>query len=401
MKRWILVTMLLSWLLLATYAVTAQSSAVPLGSSLDANLLTYQPVPVQPGDLVTVWIQVVNNGGSESKGGTVTIIDSPPFSVEAADQVNNFSTIPPQSSFLIQAQIRVDKNANEGTNTLKVRVQETGNGNYIERDLPLTVQERSGIISVVNATTTPEPIVPGGTGTVTLQLQNIGSTQLRNVAVALNLAGLSIAPTSGSTSETIDVLPGGAEANFAFDIITFPNAALQAYQVPVTISYQDEQGITQTQNETIGIVIGAAPELLVYFEQVNIPQATKEGPVTIEFANKGLSQIKFLQMTVIQNDDVKVTSESPTLYVGNIDPDDYQSGQVTLKLSKQSVEVPINVSYRDALNQPYTETVMLNLTASDGSSSSGSTWWIIIIVLLIIGGAAWFIMSKRRHHKAK
>jgi hypothetical protein len=372
------------------------------GSSLDASLLSYQPVPAQPGDLLDVWIQVVNNGGSPSKGGTVTIFPSLPFTIEGAgNDVKAFPTIPPQSSFLIKTTVRVDKSANEGENHLKARVQEEGSANWVDRDLVITVKGRSSALSIVSATTSPEPIPPGSPATLTLIVRNIGDTRLRNVDVSLDLRGLSLAPTTSSNSKTIDMLAGGQEATFTFDVITYPDATPKASQLPLTITYQDEQGNTKNQSETIGIVIGAKPELLVYFEKVDVRVKTLEGPVIIKFVNKGLSQIKLLQMTVLQNNDVKVTSESPTLYVGNIDPDDYQSSQVTLKLSKESVKVPISVSYRDALNQEYQETITLDLAAHNGTSSGGLGWWTVIIVLLVVGGSVWLFVRRRRRHKAK
>ena len=380
----------------------ASAQLVTLGSSLDATLLNYQPVPAQPGDLLDVWIQVTNNGGSASEAGTVTFLPSYPFTVETvSDATKSFPPIPGQSSFLVKTQVRVDKNANEGENHLKVRVQEEGSTTYIDRDINITIQSRNSAITIVSATTTPARIAPGGTGTITLTVKNIGTARLRNVDVALGFAGLSLAPTTSSGSKSIDMLDGGEQATFAFDVITYPGATPQASQVPVNISYQDEQGNIQSQNEIIGVVIGASPELLVYFEKIDVPLNTMEGPVIIKFVNKGLSQIKLLQMTILQNDDVKVTSESPTLYVGNIDPDDYQSAQVTLKLSKTQVQVPVMVTYRDALNQEYNQTIMLDLAANNATSSSGSTWWIIIIVLVVIGGGAWFLFRRRRHQKAK
>lgn len=396
-------SVLLMMLLLLTTGVSAGTNSilVTTSSSLSIELLNYQPVPAQPGDVVEVWIQVSNDGGEATKTGTLTVLDSHPFIVKTqSERVKEFNTIPAQESFLVKTRVAVDKNANEGTAYLTVQVQERGSDLLIEEDLPITIQGRSGALSITKTESTPAQLAPGEEGSLALTVRNIGETKLRNVQVSLDLDELSLAPTSSSNAKTISSLAGGQTATFTFDLVAFPGAEANAYQVPVTLAYEDEQGNSESQEETIGLVIGSPPELLVYLERNDLTRETMKGDIVVKFVNKGLSEIKLLEMEVLENDEVEVNSESPILYVGNIDEDDYESADVTLTLFQESVDVPIKVSYRDVLNRQYEETYTIHVDAKKGSGKNASNAWLwIILVIVLLAAFFWWRRSKKKKQR--
>lgn len=386
-----------------TLAISAQPSEATLissASSLTPSLLYYEPVPAQPGDLITVWINIENIGGDYSKAGTLTVLESGPFTVDGdSERVKKFSRIPSQNSFLVNTRVRIDKDAHEGTNYLTVRVSEGDSDNYIEKDLPITIQGKSSTLSIIDVKTVPSSFSPGKKGEISLLVKNVGETTLRNVNVELNLKGLSVAPTGTSSSKTISMLKGNEVKEFNFSLTPYPNADAQVVSIPVTLSYEDEQDNSKNQSEEVGLAIGSTPELLVYFEKTAINPKTLEGSVVVKFVNKGLNKIKLLQMTVPKNDNADVISDSSTIYVGDIDIDDYESADLTLKIAKSEVTVPIKVQYRDALNNQYTGEYDLQLRAkSTNRTSTSRTWWIVLIVV-VIGIIIWFFRRKRRIKK--
>ncbi|MDD9952738.1 MAG: hypothetical protein OXR66_00205 [Candidatus Woesearchaeota archaeon] len=384
-------------LILAVIALQLATAApVSDESALDASLLYYQPVPAQPGDQLDLWIQVDNNGGKASGAGTLTIVESGIFQLESeSDRVSRFLTIPAQESFLVQTKVRVSKSANEGTNYLTVRVQEDNENSYVERRLSIPVKGTTSTLSITRAETDPPEILPGQDATLLVHVQNIGQTKVRNLDITLDFAGLSFAPVSSSNSKTIASLRGGESEIFTFDIVSYPDAMPQAYQLPVTLDYDDEEGNAKEQNETIGVVVGATPELLVYFESIELTGDEKEGIVILKFVNKGLAEIKLLEMEVLQNDDVKVTSESPVIYVGNIDEDDYESAELKLLVSGDTT-VPLRVAYKDALNRAYEERVELPLTLQSENGRSNGSALKYVVILLVLGGLGYWFWKRKK-----
>lgn len=373
-----------------------QATLVGSGSSLDASLLYYEPVPAQPGDLLDVRVLITNSGGSTSKGGTIRFVNSYPFSIEnGQEKIQEFPPIPAQENFLVRTRVRVDKAATEGNNILTAIIAETNQAG-LEKDFEVALQGRTGALTITDAHTKPEMIAPGSTAKLTLTVQNIGGTRLRNLNVNLDLSSLNVAPSGGSASQTIDNLEGGAIHTFMFGLTAFPSAESNAYKLPVEITYDDEQGNDVSQNKTVGLMIGAQPELLVYFDQVNVDEESNQGSVIIRFVNKGLSEVKLLEAEIMESDDIEVLSESTISYVGNIDEDDYETTDVMLKVSGET-HVPITIRYRDALNNPYEEQIVLPLKPKPSENGGGFGFSTILIVLLIAALVfVWWRGRKRR-----
>lgn len=374
---------------------------IPGGSAIDASLLNYQPAPAQPGDLIDVWVQIHNNGGTTSRAGTISFLDSENFRAEtSADRVKEYRTIPAGNSFLVRTQIRVSKDANEGEAFLRVRIQEQGSESHIDRQLPITITGKRGAISIVSATTEPQEILPGQQGTLHLRVENVGDSEVRNLAANLDFSNLYLAPVGSSNSRVVRSVSPGAQSTFEFPITAMPSAAADVYQLPIRMSFDDEQGNERVQEEMIGIIVGAEPQLLVYFDRVDITEQRKEGQAVLRFVNHGLSEIKLLQFEVLESDNIQVTSESATLYVGNIRADDFRSANLRLRVSEQEQLIPIQVSFKDSLNREYTETfeVALNLREGDnGGFGLGS----ILVLLIIVGGAFWFYKRRQKKNKRK
>lgn len=391
--------MMIMLLLLVTPFASAE--LITYGSGLEATLLYYVPVPAQPGDTVEVFIQIENNGGTPSKSGELTILEGGPFSIESsADKVKKLPSIPGRETFLSKANVRISKDANEGDNILKVRIREDGQTNYQEFDLVLNVRGTTSALSIIDTLLEPDEVLPGESAILTIELKNVGDTKVRNVDVALDIEGISLAPKSGSDSKTIGMLMGGQTTKFTFELVAFPDATPRAYQIPITLSYDDERGNSKSQEETVGLVVGTIPELSVYFESVSMSPESKSGKVVIQIVNKGLAEIKLLEMEILENENVQVTTESHVIYVGNIDEDDYESAEVGLHIANDETVVPIKISYRDALNRQYEEQYDLEIripsTNSDTGGTSVLTW---VVVLVLLGAGIWYWRrrkSKRR-----
>ncbi|MBR9692946.1 hypothetical protein GOV07_03390 [Candidatus Woesearchaeota archaeon] len=385
-----------------TLMQAASAALVTSGPSLEANLLYYQPIPAQPGDTIDVWIQVENVGGSQSRPGSVKMLDSYPFSLEnEEDREKVFTAIPAQENFLMKTRVRIDKNANEGTNYLSIRIIERDTTNVLERELPITIQGKGSALSIVSVETVPKVITPGSEAIINIELENVGTTLLRNLEVKLDLSAVSLAPSGGSDSITIATRSGNKKGVVPFGVVAYPDAESGTYRIPITLTYEDEQGNEKVQEETIGIQIGSEPELLVYIEQNGLSKDTMSGTVVVKFVNKGLSEIKLLEMEVIENDDVEVLSESSLIYVGNIDEDDYESADIALKISKSPTTLPIRIAYRDALNTPYEEVIELELDATNGNGKHGSSTWMWIVIVVVIGGAFWWWRKRKNAKKSR
>lgn len=367
------------------------------GSSFEASLLYYQPVPAQAGDVLDVYITVENDGSAAARNVRLEVIESYPFSTDSqSERVKFAGTIPAQESFLFKTKVRVDKDANAGTNYLPIRVGEEGKAMQ-ETDLAIDIIGQKSALTISDANVVPERLTPGARGEIALEITNIGNTIVRNIDVSLDLSDVSLIPYSDSSSEAIAELSGGQSHTFRFDVLAAPEATPGAYRVPLSIDYLDEEGDELEQAKSIGVVVGSEPELLVYFDTVDLTYEMLSGEVVMRIVNKGLDEVKLVQLQVNEEQGVEVTSESATIYVGNIDEDDYETATLNIKVANGTEYVPITLTYKDSLNQPYTQAFQLPLRLHHRQNGGGMNWPIIILVILVIGGAAiWYLRRKRK-----
>jgi len=386
--------------------LSGSAMASTRGSDIDVVLLNYEPVPARPGNTIDAWFQVENTGNEASLPATLTFMDSYPFSVSlASDKEKMIPSIPARESFLVRTKIRIDKDAHEGENLLQINILEQGDEAGIDFEVPISIRGRTSALSVMSAHTTPSIIPPGSEGTVSITIENVGETQVSNLDVTLDLNLIPATPTSGSNSKTLGSLKSGDKHSFVFTLQASPDAPVQTYQLPVDLTYESEQGTEKSQEEVVGFVVGSEPELLVYLERCGLSKTQTQGDVIIKFVNRGLSEIKLLQMEVVESDNLKVASDSAVIYVGNIDEDDYESADITLKVDASTTELPIKLVYKDAFNQPYEETITLKLdldAKSENGEKGGSSWVVWLIVIVVIVGGIWmWRRSKNKNKKRK
>lgn len=387
---------LLLMLVLAMIPSMHAQSDIP---DLNATLLYYEPVPATPGSVINVYIQIENKG-TTAHNVNVEFVDNGPFALDSAsDRIRSTGSIPSQKSFLLNYKVQVSKDALPGTSTLKIQYSIEGGTNTQTMLLPIDIQGSTASLEVQSVVLEPKTFSPGAAGKLTLTLKNLANIKIASGNVKLDLTSVDMAPIGGTNQQRFVDLQANDQKEFTFELAPSPNVAAGVYKVPVIITFKDQKGTQYDMTEFIGIPVGVEPELLVYFDKTTVASNTKTGIVTVKFVNKGLSQIKFLDMQVLQNDDVKVTSETDRIYVGNINEDDYQTADISLKITKDAVNVPVRVTYRDALNREYEKTINLPLKTVNQASTKSTNWSTIILVAVIVGVLGYFAYKRFRKPK--
>lgn len=386
-------------LLMFVLAIVPSTFAQVQTPDLTATLLYYEPVPATPGSIINVYVQIDNKGTTASNV-NVEFVDNGPFSLDSAsDRIRNTGSIPSQKSFLLNYKVQVSKDALPGTNELKIQYSLQGGSNTQTMLLPIDIQGSTASVEVQSVQLEPKTFSPGAVGKLTLTLKNLANIKIASGNVRLDLTLVDMAPIGGTNQEQFVGLQPNEERDFTFELAPSPSIAPGVYKVPLIISFKDQKGTQYNMTEFIGIPVGVEPELLVYFDKTTVASNTKTGSVTVKFVNKGLSQIKFLDMQVLQNDDVKVTSETDRIYVGNINEDDYQTADISLKITKDAVTVPVRVTYRDALNREYEKTINLPLKTINQQSNTNTNWSTIFLVIIIVGIIGYFVYKRFKKPK--
>jgi hypothetical protein len=229
---------------------------------------------------------------------------------------------------------------------------------------------------------------------------------------ALLYEALPFAPTTSSNEKRVVALKPGQSVDVTYDLTVYPDATSRVYKLPVMVTYKDELDNEYSKEEIIGIVVGAEPDIYVVIDSTDLIAGKKTGTVSFKFVNKGVTDIKFLDVLLDETEQYQIVSADEE-YIGNIDSDDYDSVDFDLYLmnnvdakSNGVLDFPLHIEFKDANNIDYKKDVTLQyrINTAEQKGQSQSRSGIIIVVVIIVMLVAWFVYrrwDKRRKARMK
>ena len=404
---------LVSLVLFIAAAAIMQAKIIPDGARLDVTLISQEPDPAEPGEIMDLRFKVENIGGAAAEDIVFEFIEEYPFSVYASDTQKEIGSLQgrqkAEEGIIVLYKIKVDENAVERTYYIDVRYKYGRYGEWmIVRDFPIRVRTRDLVLSVESIKSTPALISPGDDFELSLTLRNNADSLIRDVRVKLDLSedDTPFAPSNSIAEKQIYQINSKTGKIMTFDLVALPDAEGGIYKIPITISYADETGQSYSKEDMISLKVSATSDLLVTIDSSEIKEKIKSGEVVIKIVNRGLTNIKLLSAKLLESKSIEILSE-PEVYVGNIDSDDYETVEfkITAKSYEKSIELPLELNYKDSTNKQLKQKITLNLkTYSQGIVSSIISRIIngIIIIAVIVGvglGIRWLYLRRKRKRK--
>jgi len=403
-------------------------AAVSSSADIDVSLINQNPDPAEPGKYVEVKWKVENMGSSNAENVIFEVLPKFPLSLDPGEsatqkigsiwgrQIGDYGV-------MVTYRLKVDENAVEGQNEIEVRYS-IDNGVSWQKPgkFYINIRTHDAILNIKKISYSPDPMPPGKKTVLSIDLENMADSLLKDIKIKLNLITLLQTATSVSYSElpfssfgttnqqVIKSIGAGKTKTVEFTLIPDPDADADVYKIPVTIEYSDELGTNYSKSEVIGVIVGDEPVLEPVIDSTNIYTKGQVGEVDISFVNKGTTDVKLLDVELKESDYVKVISAQKA-YLGNIDSDDYEVAEFKIyvnDLDDSRVPLIINYNYLDPNNNKYDEqkTLYIDIYSNkeakkyglDGSNNSmGGIFAIIIIVVIGYFGYKWW--KKRKKHQ--
>ncbi|MFB6291807.1 MAG: COG1361 S-layer family protein [Candidatus Nanohaloarchaea archaeon] len=391
-------TMLVALLLLLPAFAAAQPT-----TQVKADLVKTEPVPLKTSEYADVWVKFRNTGDTEMQNARIEYVPSFPFSVDPDEQTSwELGTMTPGEEYYVHLQVKVDENAVSGNNTLKFRTSSSSSDVSVTHKVPVEVRSDNNILSIENVGF-PEKIGPGETHEMTLTLENMADTHLKNVEVELDLSGKPLA-TQDTTSKVVTDIPPGERRNLTFDLSADEDAENGAYRVPVTLTYEDESGTSFTRETQTGVIVGGAPELEVGVNQMNLLTPGTRTTLTLRIVNRGVGTARFAELSVNETGSFEILS-TDNVYLGNMDSDDYQTAEYELyvKPGADRLQMPVKVSYTtpDGVEADVSQTLELEVYSAAeaqkfGKSGGPGLAAVAVIVLVLAAGGYYYWRRRKR-----
>lgn len=376
-------------------------------------LISQEPDPVEPGDVVNLRFKIDNRGGVDGTNFQIQLIKDYPFSMYSGNALRNLGTLygrqKGNKGIIEFFKVRVDENAEEGDNDIYLQYKHDDSEWTKLNIFKIRVRASSAVLTVTEVKSIPKSIPPGKEAEVNIKIKNLAGVVLKDVRLELGLDDVPLAPLGSTNEKIIEKINPKKTEIVVFKLISLPRAESNIYKIPLRIRYIDDSGKNYSKTNIISLIIGDIPDVYAIIDSATLFKPNTKIDVSIKFTNKGNSEIKFLDAKLAKSPDYDIISADQS-YVGNIDSDDYESADFTLFIKSDKKEIPLllTMQYQDSNNKNHIEKLDLKLkvySASEikklGAQESNNKVGIIIVVIIVVAGIFIYRWKKKKKRDKK
>ena len=259
-------------------------------------------------------------------------------------------------------------------------------------------------ITIASVTSSPSEIKPGERININVLLENHGDSDIKDVSVGLDLTSgnLPFIPVGSAAQKVIDKIKDDDSEYIEFTLMSSPDTKPDTYKIPIVVGYKTNADGIVEKKSVIGLVVKATPILEVAIEESNVFKVGQAGEITVRFVNRGLGDVKFLSAKIGKSTNYDIISAN-TVYIGNVEPDDFETATFNMRFNQRFASIPLEVDYRDNNNKEYQQTFNLELplyTSEEavalGLENGSNTFAYLGVILIIV---LFFLIRRYRKRK--
>lgn len=273
----------------------------------------------------------------------------------------------------------------------------------------LIITPLTSALSITSVDTIPNQIAPGKTAQLIVEIENDEDKTIYDVSISLDLKDLPFAPSDSSAEKSVEKIREEKIKTIYFRLIALSNAESGIYKIPVKLTYEKDNEIV-TKSSLISLIVNSEPVLSVEHQDSLVLKGQKN-TITLKAINKGLSDIKFLEIEIRQSVAYSILS-SKKAYIGDLDSDDFDTNDFELFIKANApslIIIPVTLKYKDVINDDYSKdfSVVLRAYSKEEALRLGlikkkrTTATLFGIVVLIILYIVYRKIRKRRRKKLR
>lgn len=359
----------------------------PLVAALTALTVTWT-LPretFRPGSDATISLVFTNSGTDDLTNVVATPSGSNYVSVTSGKI--EFGGMKATTTNQAELSIKIKDDAPSSTSAIYLKVDYyTGTASFAKTlSIPITIR-REPTFEIQNVQFDSE-LSPGKTIKLTFDLVNSGVGPAKEVKVALDDTDELFVTTGSSGEVSVAEIAGGTRQTIEYTITLDPDADIGIINIPVKLEYYDETNSNlYEETKYIGAKLLGDIDLVATIDSTENFYRGSIGKISISIANRGTAPAEYTTVYA------KSEYGESEFYIGSIDPDDYETIELSQELKGFASKYPIelNITYKDKFNEEYT--VQKTVYASATSAPVNMT--AIIIIIIVIGAAYWHYRKK-------
>jgi len=307
---------------------------------------------------------------------------------------------------VMEFKILTSENAIPGDNEIKLKFTDDGI-TWITKEITVNIQSPDAILGIEKVEN-PE-LEAGSSKDLVFKLKNLDSLKLKNIKLSIeldprvvgtNLIEYPFGIIGSGKTKTLESLSPNQEKEITFIIRADNDATSGIYKVPVTITYLDALDMEYSTSELVSIVIMSSPDIEVIIDSTEITKEKTNGEILIKIINKGLGDMRFLTLELKENENFKVLSQSNSVYIGNLESDDFDTAEfnILIQSSENKINLPVLLTFRSDNNElsEYSTNLELKMFNEEELNGPKSNTALIILVLAIIVVLVGIIYRKKK-----
>ncbi len=320
---------------------------------------------LKPGDTFTVTMQIANRGSRAATGILVQVGSLDIVAPADGSNVTPVRGLNVGGTVEVYQPLTLLNKVDGGRKNLEVKIDyfdSTGTAYNSTQSVGISVAggvtgtERPQLL-MTGFKVEPQQVYIGQIVTLTLDVQNVGTTDANRATVTLGgETGASLkpfAPVGASNVRFFPTIAAGKSVQIVQQVISDGNAEAQSHNMEVVFGYEDERGVKLKESQIVSLQLRRKPVFKIAFSRP-VGEATVNVPLTVVIDALNLGNRSVNVSTIeINGDDFELPVR--TLYVGPINGGTIGSFETTLIPRKPGMlKLSTRVNYLDEFSQPQT-----------------------------------------------
>lgn len=415
MKSYVLAGMLLSLMIISAGA-QAQEFGMPY---LKVSLVKYEPFPAAAGQYMDVYLKAENSGLGEARSVECEFIDNFPFTLDPnEDYVKSMGAIPSFDYALFGYKVRVDGNAIDGDNELKIKCSHDGldSGVSLLKTFVVSVESSNPEFAVGMVTSAPAEIKAGMENVkLAVEIQNVGEGDAQLTIVELELPEGISATTSYSNSFNMGTIQKESSKEAVFYIDVGEGTEAGSYPGVLKLKYKNANSNDYIEKnmfldinvkpspkfsvEEVRVGVGTSSDsftgYIVKGDSVVSPSSLEQGSASelrITVKNTGEEEAKGVSVKVFKDTSHPFTFDEIYDFIGNLAPGDSSDAVFRFTVDGNAVLkkylVDTEIRFIDD-NDVGTERVTVPVEVSRESTGGMLLYIPVLIAVIVVAGFIW------------
>ena len=298
--------------------------------------LKYNPYPAEAGKYVDLWIKIENVGTEEAKDVTCILLPEYPFSLNPNENATrHIGKLPGTEDVILQYKLRVDSDAVEGWNEMKIKCQTENSDSWVIHEFDIYVESKIPEFAIGSITSEPTKLFPDSKeNKLFIEIQNIGTGDAELVSSELVLPRGIVPSESYSNIANLGTIKTGESKIAEYYIDVDKNTIPGNYNAKLIIKYKDSNNNRKEyKNQTLDVDIVVKPLPLFEIENAATnPSKISQGDkatLRLTIKNIGFEEAETVSVKIYKQSDQPFDFDEKYDYIGNLKPN--QTGEAVFR----------------------------------------------------------------------